>query len=526
MSGKGVGRMLWLAAGWLLAVIIMGIPSIAKASEAVPNHKEASWLVDALNAEPTVQSGLFRVESTELIESDGHDIGQATIKFVYLDIDGEPKDAQSRLFVRRDTVDSGQKVPLPFFAHYELDPSAGASYCKKGWAALTPHLNGELPLGNSFNLDLALLQWARRLPFVDRTHLVIEGGSAGGYMALAMAAEMFPVAATVADAPILNWSYNLAYFDRNLKLAQGGIVPGEDPLTLLKAPIPCLAAVAQLAGPLEELFGKDVASPIYRDLSPVHYFDRITSPVSLTLSTADVLVPMPQLSTRHFIPPDAEAFPEGFEIRLQALASAPGTNRPLLEVLPAEKQAVYVHKIPENTPEIDLKAAATGKLGPAAGPPFDRPYDAHKQWSIVIFDEGKPTTQCTHVRYHFEQNADSFKANYQKAPLSPEQLNVSKLRRLMERFTGTLADSPPLRPDKGSAEPVHRLNFPELEQLDVVTGLLDYAFQGAQFETRLNELYPQLPTELQPWGPSLDMSNLRHLRQELAAAAVQVSAER
>jgi len=511
-------RMIGQAGVLCLTLLLVGALPFAYAAEDETEKKEAPWLAEALAAEPTVKSGLFRVESTELIESEGYEIGQATLTFGYLDIDGQPKDAKARLFVRRDMLESGDKMPLAFSAHYEFQPSAGASRCRKGWAALTPHANPELPLGNSFNLDLALLEWARRLAFIDRTHLLIEGGSAGGYMALAMAAEIFPVIATVADAPVLNWSYNLAYFDKNLERARGDIEPG-DPLSLLKAPVPFLAAVGQLAAPLEELFGKDLSAPAYRDLSPIHYFGRITCPVSLALSTADVLVPMPQLSTAHFTPPDPGTFPDGFEMRLNVLARAPGTKRPFLEILPDEICAVYVHKVPEHFPEIDPAAAVGGKQEKAPGPPVDRPYDVSKQWSITIFDEGKPTPKSSHLRYSFDQNADSFKAHYQKAALSPELLTLKKMQRLMERFIGTLSDAPPLRPESESPKPVHRLNYPALERLDVVTGLLDYADLGDEFMARLREVYAGLPHNLKVWGAELDMSHLRNLHQQLGEQA-------
>jgi len=511
-------RAIGLAGLMCLTLLVLAAPTLAFAAEDEAAKKEAPWLAEALAAESTMQSGLFRVEATELIESKGHEIGQATLTFGYLDVDGRPKEAKARLFVRRDMLESGEKMPLAFSAHYEFQPSAGASRCRKGWAALTPHLNPELPLGNSFNLDLALLEWARRLPFIDRTHLLIEGGSAGGYMALAMAAEMFPVAATVADAPVLNWSYNLAYFDRNLALARGDI-KANDPMSLLKAPVPFLAVVVQLAAPLEELFGKELWAIAYRDLSPIHYFERITCPVSLALSTADVLVPMPQLSTSHFTPPDAGTFPDGFEMRLEVLASAPGTTRPFLKILPEELYALYVHKVPEDTPEIDPAATVAGKQKKAEYPPVDRPYDVTKQWSITIFDEGKPTPKSSHLRYSFDQNADSFKAHYQKSVLSPGQLTLTKLERLMERFIGNLSDAPPLRPDSDSPKPVHRLNYPTLERLDVVTGVLDYADLGEEFANRLRELYGTVKDNLKVWGAELDMSRLRNLHGQLREQA-------
>ena len=484
---------------------------------------EAVWLVDALAAEPTVQSGLFRVESTELIESKGFHIGEAVLRFVYLDIQGKPKEAQARLLLRRDMVESAQKIPLAFFAHYELLQPDCVPVCEKGWAVLTPHSNAELFMGNSDNLNLALLEWARRLPFVDRAHLLIEGASAGGYMTLTMASELFPVAAAVVDVPAVNLCYNIAYLAKNERLGLGAVTSTGDPLDFKDAPIPIFGAFTGGIPLATELYGDDFSSPAYRNLSPIRHLDRITCPVSLAASTADVLAPMPQISQRHFVPPDAGTFPEGFEMRLDALVSVPEMRRPLLDVLPEEKRTLYVHKISENTPDLDPMAVLTVTEGEAPGQPFDRPYDERKQWSIVILDEGPPTPRSAHYRYHYKHTTDSFKAHYQKAPLSREQLTLVKLQRLMERFTDKLSDLPVLRSDDGTGKPAHRLNFASLEQLDVVTGLLDYADQGPEFERRLQGLYEQLQEELKPWGPALEMSHLRNLARELRAAVAQVT---
>ena len=52
----------------------------------------------------------------------------------------------------------------------------------------------------------------RAMPFVDDAHVVIGGGSAGGYMTLMLAAETFPLAGAAPDVPPVNWGYNAAYF--------------------------------------------------------------------------------------------------------------------------------------------------------------------------------------------------------------------------------------------------------------------------------------------------------------------------
>jgi len=237
---------------------------------AATEPQQELWLGELLAEEPTVASGLFRVVDEKVIERDGIEVGQATVEFDYLDIHGQPAEAQANLFVERSAVENGGKTPLATFVHYESSPDGSVGWCRRGWAMLTPHLNPQHALGNSFNLDLAMIEWGRRLPFVDRQHLAIVGGSAGGYMALAMSAEVFPVAATVADAPVVNWAYNAAFLVKNLDLAKG---TAESPLEWQKAPLPVMLAVSPIALDAQKLFGQDLASDAWYKLSPISYED-------------------------------------------------------------------------------------------------------------------------------------------------------------------------------------------------------------------------------------------------------------
>ena len=517
--------MLWHIARQCVACCLAGLPMTISFADDAISASAPSWLSEALAAEPTVQSRLFRIESVEAVNAANGEIGQATLGFTYLDVHGEPREASARLWVQREQLAQGVLTPLLFYAHYELPPDLAIPLCEKGWSVLTPHAVTELFAVNSDNLNLALLEWGRRLPFVDRTHLVIEGGSAGGYMTLAMASEIFPVAAAVPMVPLVNMSYNLAYFVENCDVALGGVARSAEIEEIAsKAPIPVLAALARGASLITSVYGEDLGSPSYLYLSPVHYTVRITCPVVLCASTADMLVPMQQISSVHAIAPDPNAFPEGFRMELAPLAKAPGSAVPFLDVLPKEQRAVFVKRIPDGTPVLGPMAALVGDDKKPPGKPIDVPFDNEKQWSVVILDEGPPSPKGGHYKFYYSYNADSFKAHCRSAPLSLGQLTAPKLRRLAERFTGKLPELPVLKPqgDALAAVPVNRLNAPLLEQLDVLTGLLDYADQGPDFEARLAELYLGLPEDMRPWGSSINKSELRDAVRQLRAAAGEV----
>ncbi len=497
----------------------------------------AEWLEDLLAQEPTVASGLVKVLGSEQI-GDEAEMGQVTVELQYLDIVGQPKAGKARLFMPQGAVSEGRQTPVVLFAHYECDPGGALHWCRQGWTVVTTHENPEHCLGNSYNLDLALIEWVRRLPFVDRTKLAIAGGSAGGYMTLAMAAEAFPVAGASADVPVLNWAYNGGYLTHNAPLATEGVTEEGG---FHQSRLPVVFAVLPIALGAQQLFGQALDLPAWRRLSPVSYLDRITCPVSVTYSTADMLVPIWQLSRDHVRPPDLALFPEGFEMSLEAVTADPAMRKTLLEVLPDEQRAVFVVPVPDDEyPVLTAEQVLDPENNPLpeAPPPIDRPWDTDKQWSIVIFDEGPPLPHVGHFKHHMAQGPESFMAHIREAPLAVQSLTMPKLTRLMERFRGELSDSPPfdgaqdgLRASPGDPEraegpplmaegvnggrPVHRLNFEPLEQLDVVTALLDYADCGPEHAARLQEVYAALPAEVKALGEQIDLDDLRERRETL-----------
>jgi hypothetical protein len=72
----------------------------------------------------------------------------------------------------------------------------------------------------------------------------------------------------------------------------------------------------------------------------------------------------------------------------------------------------------------------------------------------------------------------------------------------MQRATGQLENVPLLE----DGTPANRLNFQNLEEQDVVQGLLDYASLSDAHRQRLIELYAQ--GRLKPFGDTLDVKSL------------------
>jgi len=204
----------------------------------------------------------------------------------YLSIGRRARTGAARLFVPQAA--SGP-MPLIVAMHYELGLEGAAEYLEQGWAVLTPR-EGLNPLADAVNLNLALVQAGRQLPFADGQRIALVGGSAGGYVTLMVASEAFPLAAAAPLAPLVSLPYNIAYFACNLGAARCGAksATGEDASAV---PVFCsiaeaITGFAGFLGPLEENCQGWFAN------SPVGVLDLVTSPVLAAFSTADALVPI------------------------------------------------------------------------------------------------------------------------------------------------------------------------------------------------------------------------------------------
>ena len=250
-------------------------------------------------------------------------------------------------------MDKAGKLPALCQVHYESPVKGAANHCAQGWAVVTPHYGSgegehalEAPVGDSYNLARAIIQWTRRLPFIDRSRLHITGGSAGGYMTLAMAADAFPVTSLVADAPVVNWDYTLNHIEANKPISLYGT-----PDAKKESPLPVLCAVTMIADWCFDVFGTDLAEERWYRLSPIAYLNRITCPASVLCATGDMLVPVGQFTADHVYPFDPAQFPEGYANDFQTLTLNDASRKTFVEVLPEDALFIHLQERPEDLHE-------------------------------------------------------------------------------------------------------------------------------------------------------------------------------
>ena len=483
---------------------MMELALVLAALAAADNVSDADLMASIVHNETGFPGAVTVVESGA---KDG--VCFVTVEVPYRDLRGQEKKGQGRLMARRADAQSGKLLPPYCNAHYELEPAGAKPLCEQGWLVLTPHYGDpakktgyalELPIGDSYNLANALIQWVRRLSFVDRSRLFIGGGSAGGYMALAMGAQSFPVSAILADFPVVNWAYNLNYFESNTGATKYRVVT-----TAKESPMPVLWTVSMLTEWAYGVFGKDFATDAYFYASPIAYLDRITCPVLVTTATGDLLVPIEQTSRSHAHPLEPGVCPEAYTRDIGKLAPSERTRASLDELLPKEAVKEFVLPLPKGLHEYDGGDLETqAKLAQQAAP-VERPWSREQQWSIVILEEGPPIATSAHTRYVWNTSSAAYTAARQTIRAGVETLTPPKLAWLMHRYEGKLPHAEPL----ADRTPANRLNFPELERRDVLAGLLDYARISPEHEARLKALYRA--GDSRPFGESLELPKLEAL---------------
>jgi hypothetical protein len=394
-------------------------------------------------------------------------VAKVNVTFTYRDPHGKDREGKGAVYLPGAVRDEA-KLPLYFAAGYEMDDTGASALLRRGFAVVTPRALEANPLIRTSSPDIALLHMARALPFVDDAHVVIGGGSAGGYMTLMLAAETFPLAAAAPDVPPVNWGYNAAYFFKQKTILAPAA--GE---TVSKVPV--LNAVGTMLAAATQVYGDDFGDATWFAHSPVAHVSTITCPVQVDWTTADLLVPMDQVSAKYVQPFDAKAFPKGFTTDPLKLTDTKYGHTRLLDVLPESEYEVFVRQVRKDSKPEELPVSIT------------------KRWSITILDEGPPEPQVGHTKYPVPHPRTKFLDAAKTAKVAADQLTPAKLERLMDRYAGK--EWLPSR--------LTHLDEPASEKADVLRGLRTYVTASPENAKTFAELYAKLPKERQVLEPAV-----------------------
>lgn len=366
---------------------------------------------------------------------------------------------------------AGASSPLPLLhsAGYELPEEAALATVQDGFVVTTPGMSdltavAENPLVRGPNLDLTLLRLARATSCVDRTRVVIAGGSAGGYTALMLAAEAFPLAGVTVDAAVVNLCYEGAFaFEQERRFGHDRTEVATR-LSIGILPPLAHAALARYGG---------VESDDVLAHSPVAHVERITCPVSAVFSTADMLVPIEQLGAGLVpeVPDDSVGV-----LAMDDLVHEPRLRTRLLDVLAPDDVCLRRVASPSDALVMDWANPLPAGVRTFATPPFS---PGGPQWSITVLDEGPPQPTHLHYRYAFLPEHSAFRAACVAAALEVRQLTEAKLDQLMARYVAEEWMAPGFR----------HLGDPAVERADVVAGLRAYCAVSGAHRSRFASLY-------------------------------------
>jgi hypothetical protein len=437
------------------------------------------WVQTLLSNLSSTAARRLRLVYSTLVAGKPQPIAKALVEYTYLDTQGQEQVAKAKLFLPATLQDSITQYPLFYAAGYELDDLSSLMHVRRGFVVVSPRDPKNNPLVQTVNPDAALLHIARALPWVDDARVVIGGGSAGGYMTLMLAAETFPLAGAAADVPPMNWGYNAAYFlQRKNWGTRDDASPAGSELTLFNS-------VAPIADQAVAVYGDDPDDPIWFRNGPLAQLDTITCPVLAYWTTADMLVPIEQISKDWVRPFDPNAFPVGYTRDPDQLSKTSDGRLRFLEVFPTTDYELFSF-----TEEQVRDLLPKGSAPPE---PAELPFSRTKRWSVVILDEGAPEPRGGHTKYPVPWLRNLFIDHAATGPVSALQLTPVKLARLMDRYAGQ--EWLPTR--------VKHLDFAEQEKADVIRGLTTYVAAGAESAATFAELYRQLPAARQVLEPEV-----------------------
>lgn len=395
-------------------------------------------------------------------EKQNVDVVSYDVEISFLDHLGQVAVRSAKLFSpdRR----SGAKRPLVIAVHYEMKPDdpALAKFISQGWCVLTPVQLEECDVSNIVDADLrfnmALLCAAKNIDGIDRLRIALRGGSAGGYQTLMLCALGFGINCGYAICGVMNMAYQFQYLIQNNKLNQEAekIIEIEKKDDFNSYPIPMVKAIHDGFMPTGVALGlDDIEGDKWYSFSPISHLEEISSPMLLSHSTADIVVPIFQVSEKHAPREFSADLPPTFKMHLIDIVSTERFRKPVDEIL-AHRMYTYI-RCPESDPDRCLSFT----------PDF--------RFNLNIIDEGMIEKSCTHLKK--DKNADydetDFLRFYLHQPYSDTQfLNLEKLKVLAVRFNAT---------HSMFSENIHKRNCKQniygslaAERLDVLQSLADY----------------------------------------------------
>lgn len=315
-------------------------------------------------------------------------------------------------------------LPVIYVPHYEAEEKSSdiQSYLKNGWMVASPadvknEYNGELT-GNDLVFNNAALYTLKNMDGVDDQRIALVGGSAGGYMTLMLSELQLGVTASIANSPVTNVYFNFYhYLKETIEVNKNA--------GIFEIPLFVPAMISGMFEKNNENFPDPENIDRWEALSPVGIAKTISSPIVINHYTADVLVPVDQVSKQFTYAFHDDTLPEDFSTRLPE--NYPGILSRSFEE-EANPKETFVQKLATDNNRIDREMPFSSKL-----------------LTINIIDDGPVTSKSSHTSPTTTGQLDTvpyLRNMFLKSLTKTEQLVPEKIILLLERYQGNSEQLP------------------------------------------------------------------------------------
>ncbi|MFS0751665.1 alpha/beta hydrolase family protein [Oceanobacillus sp. 1P07AA] len=313
--------------------------------------------------------------------------------------------------------------PVIFVPHYAVDKNTAdfVAYIKNGWAVASPYnvkneYNGILAT-DDLVFNNAALYTLRNMNGIDKQRIAMVGGSAGGYTTLMLSQLHMGTVASIANSPIAN-----IYFNAHVYFPKADEVNRNSGLFNFKMPVQGM--ISKSFQPINDILPKE-NDPLWEALSPVSMAKSFSSPVVINHNTADILVPVDQITNKYTYDDNDGTLPKGFNASLED--NYPGILSSSLEQL-ANQNEMSVNKY------VFKNNVVAGKM----------PY-SEKILTINVIDDGPISAKGSHSAPTTTGGYDTMpylKDMMDKTLKNTEKLVPEKLLLLLERYAGNSKQLP------------------------------------------------------------------------------------
>lgn len=356
--------------------------------------------------------------ATQTLSDD--EIQKEIIDVKYIKANGEVDTRQIVLYKPTNTQGN---IPVIFVPHYAVDENTAdfVAYIKNGWAAASPfnvksEYNGTLAM-DDLVFNSAALYTLINMDGIDKQRIAMVGGSAGGYTTLMLSQLHMGTVASIANSPISNIYFNAhIYFPKCDEINRDS--------GLFDFTMPVQGMISKSFQSINDVITNE-SDPLWEALSPVSMAKAFSSPVVINHNTADILVPVDQITRRYTYEDNDGTLPKGFNASLED--SYPGILSSSLEEL-ANPNEISVNKYTfENN-------VVVGEM----------PY-GEKLLTVNVIDDGAISAKGNH-------SAPTTTGGYDTIPYlmdmmdrtlkNTEKLVPEKLLLLLERYAGNSKQLP------------------------------------------------------------------------------------